>query len=65
MCVHVRCVYLHSCIVHFRLFSSSFSLQVVASKKVQHKEPLGPSGDVKWRKGVDASGKTPKGKGVY
>jgi hypothetical protein len=45
--------------------SSSFSLQVVASKKVQRKEPLGPSGDVKWRKGVDASGRVPKGKGVY
>jgi photosystem II protein len=47
------------------LFSSSFSLQVVANKKVQHKEPLDPSRDVKWWKGVDVLGKTPKGKGVY
>jgi photosystem II protein len=37
----------------------------VASKKVQRREPLGPSRDVKWWKGVDATGKTPKGKGVY
>jgi photosystem II protein len=51
--------------MHSRLFSSSFSLQVVASKKVQRKEPFGPYGDVKWLKGVDALGKTPKGKGVY
>ncbi len=51
--------------MHSRMFSYSFSLQVVASKKIQRKEPLGPSRDVKWRKGVDASGMTPKGKGVY
>jgi photosystem II protein len=51
--------------MHSRLFSSSFSLQVVGSKKVQRKEPLGPYGDVKWRKGVDVSGRTPKGKRVY
>jgi photosystem II protein len=51
--------------MHSHLFSSSFSFQVVASKKVQHKKPFSPSGDVKWRKGVDVSGKTPKGKRVY
>jgi hypothetical protein len=48
--------------MHSRLFSSSFSLQVVASKKVQRKEPLGPFRDVKWWKGVDATGRTPKGR---
>ncbi len=51
--------------MHSHLFSFSFSLQVVASKKVQRKEPLNPSGDVKWRKGVDAISRTPKRKGVY
>ncbi len=49
----------------FHMFSSSFFLQVMASKKVQHKETLSPSRDVKWQKGVDALGMTPKGKGVY
>ncbi len=51
--------------MHSHIFSSSFSLQVVASKKVQCKEPFGLSGDVNWRKGVDASSRTPKGKGIY
>jgi photosystem II protein len=37
----------------------------VASKKVQHKEPFILSGDVKWQKGLDVSGRTPKGMGVY
>jgi photosystem II protein len=37
----------------------------MASKKIQHKEPLGPFGDVKWWKGVDVLGRTIKGKGVY
>ncbi|CAM6057645.1 unnamed protein product [Sphagnum tenellum] len=59
-CVCMRLHTVHSC-----LFSSSFSFQVVASKKVQRKEPLDPSRDVKWWKGVDVLGKTPKGKGVY
>ncbi len=49
----------------FRLFFFSFFLQVVVNKKVQLKEPFGASWDVKWQKGVDASSKTPKGKGVY
>ncbi|CAK9237491.1 unnamed protein product [Sphagnum troendelagicum] len=65
LCACACCVCLHSRIMHSRLFSSSFSLQVVGKKKVQHKKPLGPSRDVKWRKGVDVSGRTPKGKGVY
>jgi len=51
--------------MHSHLFSSSFSLQIVASKKVQRKEPFSPFGDVKWQKGVDATSRTPKGKGVY
>ncbi|CAM6029046.1 unnamed protein product [Sphagnum balticum] len=63
VCVHCVCLCLRT--MHSRLFSSLFSLQVVASKKVQHKEPFGPYGDVKWRKGADILGKTPKGKGVY
>jgi hypothetical protein len=37
----------------------------MVSKKVQHEEPLSPSRDVKWRKGMDALGRTPKGKRVY
>ncbi len=51
--------------MHFRLFSTLFSVQVVASKNVQHKKPFGPSGDVKWWKDVVALGRTLKGKGVY
>jgi hypothetical protein len=47
------------------MFSFSFFLQVMANKKVQHEEPLSPSKDVKWRKGVDALGRTPEGKRVY
>ncbi|CAM6038627.1 unnamed protein product [Sphagnum compactum] len=43
----------------------SIPLQVVASKKVNVKEPFGPAGGVKFRKGVDASGRVAKGKGVY
>lgn len=46
---------------------SARSLQIVASsgKKTVTKTPLGPSGDTKFRKGVDASGRKGKGKGVY
>ncbi|KAJ7538714.1 hypothetical protein O6H91_11G092000 [Diphasiastrum complanatum] len=42
-------------------------LRVAASavKKVKVKEPLGPSGDAKFRGGLDASGRQAKGKGVY
>jgi photosystem II protein len=40
-------------------------LQVVASKKVNVKEPFGPGGGAKFRQGVDASGRVAKGKGVY
>uniref|UniRef100_A0A7I4DUI3 Photosystem II 10 kDa polypeptide, chloroplastic n=1 Tax=Physcomitrium patens TaxID=3218 RepID=A0A7I4DUI3_PHYPA len=34
-------------------------------KKIKVKEPLGPSGDFKNKKGVDAGGRVLKGKGVY
>lgn len=46
---------------------SSRVLKVVASsgKKTVTKTPLGPSGENKYRKGVDASGSKAKGKGVY
>jgi photosystem II protein len=42
-------------------------LKIVASsgKKTVTKTPLGPSGDTKYRNGVDASGSKAKGKGVY
>eukprot|EP00250_Pteridium_aquilinum_P024522 c291_g1_i1 orf=1072-1518(-) len=45
----------------------SRSLRVEASgvKKISTKTPLGPSGDTKFRGGVDASGSKAKGKGVY
>jgi len=42
------------------------SLRVEAStKKIVTKEPLGPSGDLKFKRGVDAGGRVPTGKGVY
>ncbi|KAH7388072.1 hypothetical protein KP509_16G056100 [Ceratopteris richardii] len=43
------------------------SLKVVAGsgKKIQTKAPLGPSGENKFRGGVDASGRKATGKGVY
>ncbi|KAL2649547.1 hypothetical protein R1flu_017675 [Riccia fluitans] len=43
------------------------ALKVVASggKKLNVKEPFGPGGGLKYKKGVDASGRKAKGKGVY
>jgi hypothetical protein len=38
LCACVRCVGLRLRTVHFHMFFSSFSLQIVASKKVQRKE---------------------------
>ncbi|XP_024367742.1 photosystem II 10 kDa polypeptide, chloroplastic [Physcomitrium patens] len=41
-------------------------LTVTAStKKIKVAQPLGPSGDFKSKKGVDAGGRVLKGKGVY
>eukprot|EP00252_Welwitschia_mirabilis_P016274 TRINITY_DN358_c0_g1_i1.p1 TRINITY_DN358_c0_g1~~TRINITY_DN358_c0_g1_i1.p1 ORF type:complete len:142 (-),score=35.20 TRINITY_DN358_c0_g1_i1:461-886(-) len=36
-----------------------------AGRKIQTKQPFGPSGDFNFRNGVDASGRKAKGKGVY
>ncbi|PNT77138.1 hypothetical protein BRADI_1g58271v3 [Brachypodium distachyon] len=35
------------------------------AKKVQTSQPYGPSGEVVFKEGVDASGRVAKGKGVY
>ncbi|KAA0852941.1 hypothetical protein EYC93_27565, partial [Enterobacter hormaechei] len=47
--------------------TSNRSMKVVASgvKKIKVDQPLGPSGDLTFRNGVDAGGRKPKGKGVY
>uniref|UniRef100_A0A0D6R5G6 Photosystem II 10 kDa polypeptide, chloroplastic n=1 Tax=Araucaria cunninghamii TaxID=56994 RepID=A0A0D6R5G6_ARACU len=45
---------------------STRPLKVQANvKKIKVDEPLGPSGDTKFRDGKDASGRVAKGKGVY
>ncbi|KAL3684116.1 hypothetical protein R1sor_002138 [Riccia sorocarpa] len=43
------------------------TLKIVASggKKITVKQPLGLSGDIKFKQGVDAQGRKPTGKGVY
>ncbi|CAN4102526.1 unnamed protein product [Withania somnifera] len=49
------------------LARSSSSFRVVASggKKIKTDKPYGINGSMKLRDGVDASGRKPKGKGVY
>lgn len=49
-----------------RVSRSARPLSVTAStKKLKVAQPLGPSGDFKNKKGVDAGGRVLKGKGVY
>ena len=44
---------------------SSFKVQASGAKKIKTDTPYGTGGGMKLRDGLDASGRKPKGKGVY
>ena len=48
-----------------KLPSRSLRVEASGGKKISTKTPLGPSGDTKFKGGVDAGGRKAKGKGVY
>ncbi|KAF5188020.1 Photosystem ii polypeptide protein [Thalictrum thalictroides] len=45
--------------------TSSFRVQASGVKKIKTNTPYGPGGGMNLRDGLDASGRKPKGKGVY
>ncbi|KAL6975100.1 hypothetical protein U1Q18_023895 [Sarracenia purpurea var. burkii] len=45
--------------------TSSFRVQASGAKKIKTDTPYGPGGGMNLRDGLDASGRKPKGKGVY
>ncbi|XP_059442895.1 photosystem II 10 kDa polypeptide, chloroplastic [Corylus avellana] len=45
--------------------ASSFRVQASGGKKIKTSTPYGTGGGMKLRDGLDASGRKPKGKGVY
>ncbi|XP_060188286.1 photosystem II 10 kDa polypeptide, chloroplastic [Lycium barbarum] len=45
--------------------SSSFKVQASGGKKIKTDKPYGIAGSMNLRDGLDASGRKPKGKGVY
>ncbi|EFJ26346.1 hypothetical protein SELMODRAFT_231914 [Selaginella moellendorffii] len=45
--------------------STRLTVTARGGKKISTKAPLGPSGDLSFKSGLDASGRGTKGKGVY